>query len=173
MSYYKEFPYLLWTTDNGAHCWVRIKKTGEETEVSREIFRELQKEQDRIKNLNKPLRPDAGKASKLHYEINHPLSLDCSPEECGSEFDSAWLIVRDTPELQTSAEELEQQLMELLTERQRDCYHCCILLNESTTSYAERNGISKQRVRRIIGQIRQKTKKLIGGCCDLSSGIPL
>lgn len=160
MSYLPEFAYDLWTTDGGAHCWVRIKETGEETEVSRDVFRELQREQDRLKNLNKPPKPNAGKSSKLHYEINHPLSLDYTPLDNEYDFDSAWLIVRDTPEIQASAAELEQQLLDLLTERQLDCYYCCIQLGESKSSYAKRNGISARRVRSLFAQIQQKLKSL-------------
>lgn len=173
MERYWEFPYLLWTTENGAHCWVLIKKTGEETEVSREVFRVLQREQEKFKNLNKPPKPNAGKSSKLHYEINHPLSLDYTPADNRSNYDSAWLIVWDTPELQASATELEQQLLESLTDRQRDCYECCIVSGEKTTSYANRNGISPQRVRKIFDQIRKKAKKLFFTCCDFTSGTPL
>ena len=160
MSYLSEFPYRLRTTDDGKHCWVLIKETGEETEVSREVFRELQREQDRLKNLHKPPKPNAGKDSKLHYEINHPLSLDYTPPDSVSDYDPAWLIVRDTPELQVSAAELERQLLVLLTERQLDCYYCCIQSGESKSSYAERNGISARRVRSLFKQIQQKLKNL-------------
>ena len=160
MERYWEFPYRLRTTENGAHCWVHIKRTGEEVEVSREVFRALQREQDWLKNLNKPLKPNAGKNSKLHYEINHPLSLDYTPADNGSDFDSAWLIVRDTPELQASAAELEQQLLKLLTERQQDCYYSCIVLGESKYDYAKRTGISASRVNEIFVQIARKLKKI-------------
>ena len=160
MSYLPEFAYDLWTSDEGTHCWVRIKGTGEETEVSREVFRELQREQDKLKNLHKPPKPNAGKDSKLYYEINHPLSLDYAPADSESDFDSAWLIVRETPELQASAAELEQQLLELLTDRQRDCYFSCVVLGESKYDYAKRIGISASRVNEIFGQISRKLKKL-------------
>ena len=160
MSYLPEFAYFLWTTDDGAHCWVRIKKTKEEVEVSREVFRELRKEEDKIKQLKEEPDPSSGVDSIRFYEINHPLSLNQTSEESESDRAPVWLISRNTPELQASAEELEQQLLELLTERQRDCYHCCIKLGESKASYATRNGISVRRVRAIFRQIQQKLKKL-------------
>lgn len=161
MERYWEFPYRLRTTENGAHCWVHIKRTGEEVEVSREVFRALQREQDWLKNLNKPLKPNAGKTSKLHYEINHPLSLDYTPADNGSDFDSAWLIVRDTPELQTSAAELERKLLELLTERQRDCYYFCMVAGGSIASFAKKHGISIQSAYDTFVRIKQKLKSLI------------
>lgn len=47
------FPYYLWTTTDG-RCWVRIIDTNEVTEVSREVLRELRKEEKSMRRLQEP-----------------------------------------------------------------------------------------------------------------------
>lgn len=152
-----DFPYYLWTTDNGTRCWARVKVTGEVVEISREVMQELRKEQDRIKKEKEELDSHAGKNARQYYEINHPLPLEASYAELS---DSEWLISQDTPESQFAAFELEQQLISTLTDRQRDCYLCCAVLGESRSEYARRVGISTYRVSEIFDQIAQKLKKL-------------
>ena len=161
MSYLPEFAYVLWTTDNGAHCWVRIKKTKEEIEVSREVFRELRKEEDKLKQLKEEPDPAGGADAKRFYEINHPLSLEYFEAEEDVELSPAWLISHKTPESETVLTELEKQLMEALTERQRDCYYNCVVLGESKYNYAKRTGISASRVNELFVQIARKLKKLL------------
>ena len=159
-AYLKDFDYDLWTTDDGTHCWVRIKSTGEETEVSREVFRELQKEQERLKRIKKEPKPDAGKAALRAYEINHPLTIDASPDESDDSITPAWLISHSTPEAEALASDLEQRLLDAMTERQRDCYYCCVINGESKFDYAKRTGISAVRVTEIFVQIARKLKNL-------------
>ena len=159
-SYLKEFDYDLWTTNDGAHCWVRIKSTGEEAEISREVLRELQKEQEQLKRIKKEPKADAGKAAMRAYEITHPLTLDAIPIESDEDLTPTWLISRTTPESESLAAELEQQLLDALTERQKDCYYSCVIYGESRFDYAKRTGISAARVTEIFAQIAQKLKKL-------------
>ena len=159
-SYLKEFDYDLWTTNDGAHCWVRIKSTGEEAEVSREVLRELQKEQEQLRRIKKEPKADAGKAAMRAYEITHPLTLDAIPIESDEDLTPTWLISRTTPESESLAAELEQQLLDALTERQKDCYYSCVIYGESRFDYAKRTGISAARVTEIFAQIAQKLKKL-------------
>lgn len=160
-SYLKEFDYDLWTSDDGTRCWVRIKSTGEETEVSRDVLRELQKEQERLKRLRKKPKPNSGKAAQRAYEINHPLTLDVSSNESDDSFTPAWQISKDTPEQQASAVEIERILLKNLTKRQRDCYLYCVVAGKSVSSYAKKCGISKQSAHETFVQIKQKLKKLV------------
>lgn len=152
-----DFPYYLWTTDNGTRCWAKVKVTGEEVEISREVMQELRKEQDRIKKEKAELDSQAGKNARQSYEINHPLPMEASYAELAN---SEWLISQDTPESQFAAFELEQQLLSTLTDRQRDCYLSCVVLGESRSEYAKRLGISTYRVSEIFNQIARKFKKL-------------
>lgn len=160
MSFLPEFPYFLWTTDDGEHCWVRIKDTGEKTEVSREVFRELRREEDKIKKLKEELNPTAGDDAIGFYEINHALSLDIADSDTTSNITPSWLVSRNNPESESIAAELERQLLLVLTERQRDCYCSCIIRGESKIDYAKRTGISASRVTEIFMQIARKLKKL-------------
>ena len=43
-----EFDYDLWTTEDGK-CMVRVKRTGEQCEVSKETFRILRSEEKRLR----------------------------------------------------------------------------------------------------------------------------
>ena len=56
---------------------------------------------------------------------------------------------------------LTEQLIAVLTPKQKDCFDCCVILGESRSDYAKRTGISVQRVSEIFDQIRQKLKKLL------------
>ena len=161
MSYLPDFAYVLWTTDDGAHCWVRIKETKEEVEVSREVFRELRREEDKLKQLKEEPDPTDGKDAARFYEINHPLSLDYSVSDGDDELTPSWCISRETPESESLGAELEQQLLELLTERQQDCYYFCIVAGGSISSFAKKHGISAQSAHDTFVRIKQKLKKLL------------
>ena len=45
-----EFDYDLWTTEDGK-CMVRVKSTGEVTEVDRKVMRILRAEEKRLRRL--------------------------------------------------------------------------------------------------------------------------
>ena len=99
-----EFDYDLWTTEDGK-CMVRIKATGEVTEVERTVMQVLRSEEKRFR-----------RAMSLDQEadrdgISKPtiLSLDVLPEDVT---DSNWLAdtVDYTEEISTKL--LEQRLRE-------------------------------------------------------------
>lgn len=177
------FPYYLWTTSDGK-CWVRIIDTNEVTEVSREVMRELRKEEKRMRRLQEPTaqrqddsitdteecmddsinieeeQPDdleTGVDSNW-YEIHHALPL--YGEWNGLEV-SSWSMSPYDMEEELAMRDLELRLIESLTPRQKDCYICCVLMGEGKLEYAKRSGISAQRVNAIFNQIKQKYKKLI------------
>lgn len=78
-----EFDYDLWTTEDG-RCMVRVKATGEITEVERSVMQALRSEE---KRLRRAISPEQGE----HRDgMSKPtiLSLDVLPEDVG---DSSWL----------------------------------------------------------------------------------
>ena len=82
-----EFDYDLWTTEDGK-CMVRVKATGETTEVDREVMKALRNEEKKLRRSY-----DTGGASDCEdSEDAQPstvLSLDAVPEDDVKA--SAWL----------------------------------------------------------------------------------
>ena len=80
-----EFDYDLWTTEDGK-CMVRIKSTGEVTEVDREVMKALRAEEKwmRRKMTGAPV-PGAEEATAT------VLSLDFVSFEGGENMSPAWL----------------------------------------------------------------------------------
>lgn len=179
------FPYYLWTTSDGK-CWVRIIDTNEVTEVSREVMRELRKEEKRMRRLQETIaqrqrqddtftdteecmddssiieneqQGDSETGVDTNwYEIHHALPL--YGEWKGLEV-SSWSMDPYDIEEEAAMRDLEQRLIESLSPRQKDCYICCVIKGEGKFEYAKRNGITAQRVNTIFSQIKQKLKKLI------------
>ena len=69
-----EFDYDLWTTEDGK-CMVRVKSTGEVTEVDRKVMKMLRAEEKRIRR-SMPASKDDG-----DDETTTLLSLDTRPED--------------------------------------------------------------------------------------------
>ena len=149
-----EFDYDLWTTEDGK-CMVRIKATGEVTEVERTVMQVLRSEEKRFR-----------RAMSLDQEadrdgISKPtiLSLDVLPEDVT---DSNWLAdtVDYTEEISTKL--LEQRLRESLTPTQYGIYQACILNGISYKAYADQMGVSYQSVQNAIRLIQKKAKNIFG-----------
>ena len=149
-----EFDYDLWTTEDGK-CMVRIKATGEVTEVERTVMQVLRSEEKRFR-----------RAMSLDQEadrdgISKPtiLSLDVLHEDVT---DSNWLAdtVDYTEEISTKL--LEQRLRESLTPTQYGIYQACILNGISYKAYADQMGVSYQSVQNAIRLIQKKAKNIFG-----------
>ena len=86
-----EFDYDLWTTEEGK-CMVRIKATGEITEVERSVMQVLRSEE---KRLRRTISPEQG-PSREGKTAPTVLSLDMLPEDVA---DSSWLLSIATSKL--------------------------------------------------------------------------
>ena len=73
------FDYDLWTTEDGK-CMVRVKKTGEVSEVNRDVMRVLRAEEKRIRRSygSDSTSEDEDSAEKSSDSV---LSLDAMPED--------------------------------------------------------------------------------------------
>ncbi|MFR1826659.1 MAG: hypothetical protein ACLSXD_07975 [Lawsonibacter sp.] len=73
------FDYDLWTTEDGK-CMVRVKRTGEVSEVDRKVMRILRAEEKRIRRSygSDNTSEDEDGAEKLSDTV---LSLDAMPED--------------------------------------------------------------------------------------------
>ena len=158
IPYVKEFAYDLWTTEDG-RCWARIRATGEETEISREVMRELRKEEKQLIRQYEPLPSNPSRSELQSYNASHPLSIDEKQGDEASDEESSWLCDEFDLESDVIHRVAEEGFLLKLPPRQADLYRCCVLLGWSKAEYAKKAGISKQRVQDIIVEIQQKLKR--------------
>lgn len=139
----RDFEYDLWTTndDGTKKYWVRIRLTGEMTEVSHELMKVLR-----------------GEEKRLYRQIesgNTELSLD-SP--CDEERESWYEDHLQGGQYMTLDLE-EKEFRTCLTPKQLDIYISCIQGEQTAASYAKNHGVSKQSIFDSITAIRKKAKK--------------
>ena len=160
-----EFDYDLWTTEEGK-CMVRIKATGEITEVERSVMQVLRSEEKRLRRILSS-EQDPSKEGKTVPTV---LSLNLLPENMA---DSTWLAdTRDyTEEITTKM--LERILRESLTPTQYGIYKACILNGISYKAYADQMGVSYQSVQNAIRLIQKKPKISLANGCGFLKQCPL
>ncbi len=139
----REFEYDLWTTndDGTKKYWVRIRLTGEVSEISHELIKVLR-----------------GEEKRLYRQIevgNTELSLDtpCDEEReswYGDHFQGGQCMALDLE---------EKEFRTYLTTKQLDVNMKCIRGGSSAVTYAKEHGITKQSVFDIVTAIRKKAKK--------------
>ena len=154
-----EFDYDLWTTEDGK-CMVRVKITGEVTEVDREVMKILRAEE---KMLRRSYGSDGASEDEDGEEKTSDavLSLDAMPEDDVKT--AAWLA--DSYDL---AKEVTMQLMVKtfyagLTEKQRGVFEHCMIAGESLSSYAREIGVDYTTVQETRNALRKKIKKFFSG----------
>ena len=108
-----EFDYDLWTTEDGK-CMVRIKSTGEVTEVDREVMKALRAEEKwmRRKMTGAPV-PGAEEATAT------VLSLDFVSFEGGEDMSPAWLEDPHDYMDEVIMKQLEQDFLKTLTAKEK------------------------------------------------------
>lgn len=148
-----KFDYDLWTTEDGK-CMVRVKFTGEETEVDREVMKALRAEEKRLRRSytggNSDGTEEEGKDSTL--------SLDALPDDDVKT--SAWLADPHDCMKDVELSMLEEELKQTLTPTQLSIYVACIINGQTPTSYAKDHNMKRQSVNDAITLIRKKAKKI-------------
>lgn len=154
-----EFDYDLWTTEDGK-CMVRVKNTGEVTEVDRAVMKILRVEE---KRLRRSYGSDSASEDEDGAEKNSDpvLSLDAMPDDDVKS--AAWLA--DPCDL---AEEVTMQLMLRtfyagLTAKQRGVFEHCMIAGEGLSSYAREIGVDYTTVQETRNALRKKFKKFFSG----------
>ncbi|SFP40849.1 hypothetical protein SAMN05216343_10727 [Oscillibacter sp. PC13] len=148
-----EFDYDLWTTEDGK-CMVRVKRTGEVTEVDRDVMKALRAEEKRLRRSYTGSNSDDTEEDEVNSST---LSLDALPEDDVKA--SAWLVdPRDFAEEVTTAM-LEQDFLRILTDTQRDIFAKVLREGMKPYDYAKANGVSASSVTQHIQAIRIKAKK--------------
>ena len=153
-----EFDYDLWTTEDGK-CMVRVKLTGEVTEVDREVMKILRTEEKRLRRSLEGV-PVIGSSIGEKMPV---LSLDYL--SCDSHEDDtvpAWLEDKEQIEEVIMTKILEDEFVNSLTPTQHDVYLKCLCGGMSLLAYAKRNGLAFSSVKDTRDAIRKKFKKVFG-----------
>lgn len=151
-----EFDYDLWTTEDGK-CMVRVKATGETTEVDREVMKTLRNEEKKLRRSY----DTGGSSASGDKEETQPstiLSLDAMPEDDVKS--SAWLADPNDGIKDAELRMLEAEFMETLTSVQLNIYKACIISGQTPTDYARTHNMRRQSVNDAITLIRKKAKKI-------------
>lgn len=138
----KEFDYDLWTTESG-ECFVRVKATGETTEVSVEVMRTLRAEEKAIRRAQRSMEADS-------------LCLEENADGISGEWDTDCTDYAEIAETKV----LDEQIQRLLTEKQLDIYLNCMKGGISYKDYANRKNVSYQSVQQAVVLIRKKASKI-------------
>ena len=145
-----EFDYDLWTTEDGK-CMVRVKLTGEVTEVAREVMKILRAEEKKLR------RSFTGDASEDGEDGNETvLSLDALPDDDVNA--AAWLTDPHDFVAEVAFAEKEKEFLTYLTAREKEVYQFCIHEGFSQQEYADYSGLSVSRVCKLMAAIRKKAK---------------
>ena len=145
-----EFDYDLWTTENGK-CMVRVKRTGEVSEVDREVMKVLRAEEKRVRRSL----PVTQKEDDIEVTVS-VMSLEAVPDDVK---ESAWLADPHDFTEDVMVSMLEKEFIEHLTETQRDIYLKVLRGGLKPNDYAKMKGVSASSVSQHIHAIQIKAKK--------------
>ncbi len=145
-----EFDYDLWTMADGK-CMVRVKRTGEVSEVERDVFRLLRAEEKRMRREKKGI-----PIPRQKNEYTSMLSLNFITHTGG---ETEWLEDRNRMEDDVILSILKDDFVKLLTPNQAEIYQKCVLDGLPYTKYAEQKGVSYQSVQHVVERIREKARK--------------
>ena len=151
-----EFDYDLWTTEDGK-CMVRVKITGEVTEVDRKIMRILRAEEKRLRRSKQGV-PISGTEGKTAEERASVLSLSYVSYEGCEDLEPYWLIDPSSMEESVMFWMSEKEFRATLTPKQLDIYLNCIIGGQSKIDYAAANNMQRQSVYNAAALIRKKAK---------------
>lgn len=144
----KEFNYDLWTTGEGPDkkYWVRIKSSGEISEVNHKVMMFLRSEEKKLRRA----------IERLEMIGGNILSLDAPPDE---DEESSWLEDSRRYEDDVLNEQEEKTFCVLLTEKQLEVYKNCICEGITPAEFSRMKQITRQSVEDAITQIKKKAKK--------------
>ena len=150
-----EFDYDLWTTEDGK-CMVRVKRTGEVCEVSREAMQVLRNEEKKLRRsyASDGVSEDEEGNDKASDAI---LSLDALPDD--DVRSSAWLADPNNQIEMALNEICIEDLRKSLSSNQREIFEVVMLGGMGVREYARQKGLNHKTVVEAIASIRKKAKK--------------
>lgn len=149
-----EFDYDLWTTEDGK-CMVRVKATGETTEVNREVMKMLRNEEKKLRR-SYTVGGASGKEDGEEKPSSTILSLDAVPDEDGRS--SSWLAdpKNYSEEIVTSI--MVEEFKLTLTSLQLSVFEHCVVNGVTVREFAATFGISKSYASKIEKAVKEKLK---------------
>lgn len=143
-----EFDYDLWTTEDGK-CMVRVKITGEVTEVDREVMKILRLEEKQMRRGFTSSDPDDAKPQTI-------LSLDVVNEKDVE--GPAWLIDPHDYIQESATKRWIAAFRKTLTANQREVFDKIILGGMSVRKFAKLKGCNHKSVLETKNAVRKKIK---------------
>lgn len=164
----QKYDYDLWKDENG-RCFVRVKETAEVTEVSEDVMRLLRREEKRMRRASTPFdeQKEDSFLYRCFYAVNHPLSLNVSPEGMSEDDDSygeEWYPSCADTEREAFDSLLQAEMAQQLAPRQEDVFRKCLLEEEGVYEYAHSEGISFQSAYYTLQKAKEKLKKFYESC---------
>ena len=149
-----EFDYDLWTTEDGK-CMVRVKITGEVTEVDREVMKALRAEEKRIRRA---LRSNEGTVKDGIAHQTRTFSLSAVSENELEKSD--WLVDPTSDFANVEARLFVESAMEMLSSLEQEIFSSCLLGEMPIRQFAERNGMRKSTAWDMANSIRKKLQEI-------------
>ena len=152
-----EFDYDLWTTEDGK-CMVRVKCTGETTEIEREVMKALRREEKRLRRFYAMGREANGKDSEEKQPFT-VLTLDTIPDhEIKS---SAWQIDPKNYAEDAVTNLLIRDFSLSLSSLHLSIFENCVMNQMTVREYAGKFGISKSYVSKLKKVVKEKLKNFL------------
>ena len=141
------FDYDLWTTEDGK-CMVRVKRTGEVSEVDRKVMRILRAEEKRIRRSygSDNTSEDEDGAEKISDTV---LSLDAMPEDDVKS--AAWLA---------DSRDCMEELITALKEKERELYLAMTREGLTLREFARRKGIGIRAAFDLKAAVQKKFQRI-------------
>ena len=149
-----EFDYDLWTTEGG-RCMVRVKITGEVTEVKREVMKALRAEEKRIRRA---LMSNEGTAKDGTEHQPRIFSLSAVSENEMEKSD--WLVDPTSDFANVEARLFVESVMEMLSPLEQEIFSSCLLGGMPIRQFAERKGMRKSTAWDMANSIRKKLQEI-------------
>ena len=146
--------YDLWTTEDGK-CMVRVKITGEVTEVDREVMKALRAEEKRIRRA---LRSNEGTVKDGIAHQTRTFSLSAVSENELEKSD--WLVDPTSDFANVEARLFVKSAMEMLSPLEQEIFSSCLLGEMPIRQFAERNGMRKSTAWDMANSIRKKLQEI-------------
>lgn len=152
-----EFDYDLWISEDGK-CMVRVKDTGETTEVDREVMKALRNEEKKLRRSYDP----SGSSASGDEEETQPstiLSLDAVPEDDVKS--SGWLADKEDFTDGVLTKLVIQDFRATLNSIHLAIFDQCLLGDKTIRAFAEEYGLRKSTVWDIANALRKNFKKFL------------
>jgi hypothetical protein len=149
-----EFDYDLWTTEDGK-CMVRVKATGETTEVDREVMKALRNEEKKLRR-SYTVGGASDKEDGEERQSSTILSLDAAPDE--DVRSSSWLTDPKNYSEEIVTGILIEEFKLTLTSLHLSVFENCVMNGMTVREYAATFGISKSYASKIEKAVKEKLK---------------